>query len=396
MFNLIMNVKKRGIIDNITLEELIQQIKNPSLVHKKFVDRARAIGKYSPEYDNIKQLLPCFVPNYNHEDYVKTATIIKSTGFIYIDVDYELDLDFSQFSFIAASWKSLSGVGSGLLIALDDSVSIGTDLKTMRAIINDISNTLDIKPDGNAISRDRLNAIAYDYDAYYNENYTKYKVDSIVNNSDIKVDIKENKKLSNRLGKDVHFYDGDLRLSNIEDFTKDIVFADDELFKDLSETPLEYTEIYIPKTIQVGNRNQKIFQILSTVRGLNPNLSEERLIGFSKFINHTKCYEPIDSDELLGICSRVYKAKPTLFSNKIKKYPFNPIYTLTGVERRTIASTEARKKIGNRTRENVKEIMNNWYIVRDGKFTMKDLAIKAKVCYKTVLRIKKETNNLQE
>jgi hypothetical protein len=210
------------------------------------------------------------------------------------------------------------------------------------------------------------------------------------------VDIKANKKLSNRLAKDVHFYDGDLRLSNVDDFTKDIIFNDDELFKDLSETPLEYTEIYIPKTIPIGSRNQKMFQIISSVRGLNPNLTEDRLIGFSKFINNTKCYEPISIEELLGICSRVYNSKPKLFSNKIKKYPFNPLYTLTGVERRTIASTEARKKIGNNTKNKIKKIMQNWDSEKNGKLTMKAVAIKAGVCYKTALRVKKEVDNLRD
>lgn len=396
MFNIITNVKNRNVVDNLSLEELVMQLKNPSIVHKKFVDKARALGKDSIEYTNIKKSLPCFVPNYNHNRYVKIDTIVQSTGYIYIDVDYELELDFSKYSFIAASWKSLSGIGSGLLVALDDSVNIGRDLKTMRAIINDICNTLDIKPDSCAISRDRLNVIGYDYNAYYNKDYSKYKIYNLVVNDIKKVDIKENKKLSNRLARDVHFYDGDLRLSNIEDFTNNIVFKDDELFKDMSDTPIQYTEIYIPKTIKLGSRNQKLFQIVSSVRGLNPSMSKERLIGFAKAINNTKCYEPIESDELLSICNRVSNSVPILFSNKIKKYPFNPIYTLTGIERRNVASSESRKKLGKETRNRLLEIVKTWDVIKDGKFTMKALSLSAKVCYKTVLRIKKDIKDLQE
>ena len=195
MFNVITNVKNRTVIENISLDEFITQMKNPSVIHKKIVDKARLLGKDSLAYENIKKTLPCFVPNYTHNSYVKVDTIIKSTGFIYIDVDYELSLDFSKFSFIASSWKSLSGIGSGILVALDDSIDIGTDLKTMRAIINDICNTLDIKPDSCAVSRDRLNVIGYDYNIYYNENYSKYEVINIVNSSTKKVYKKENKKI---------------------------------------------------------------------------------------------------------------------------------------------------------------------------------------------------------
>ena len=394
MFNIITNVKNRTVIENISLDELINQLKNPSIIHKKIVDRARVLGKNSLEYDNIKKSLPCFVPNYTHNSYVKVDTINKSTGFIYIDVDYELSLDFSKFSFIAASWKSLSGVGSGILVALDDTVDIGVELKTMRAIINDICSTLDVKPDSCAVSRDRLNVIGYDYEAYYNENYSKYEVTNLINNSEYKVDKKENKKLSIRLARNVHFYDGDLRLSNIEDFISNFEHKDDELYIDMSDNPIEYTEVYIPKTIPKGDRNSRLFKILSSVRGLNPTLSKDRIIGFAKHINNTKCYEPITEDELINMCNRVSNSEPVLFSNKIKKYIFNPLYTLTGIERRNVASSASRKKIGKKTTDKLIEITLSWKEEVDGKFTLKALSEKSKVSYKTVLRRKKEINNL--
>lgn len=394
MFNIITNVKNRTVIENISLDELITQLRNPSVIHKKIVDKARILGKNSSEYDNIKKSLPCFVPNYTHNSYVKVDTINKSTGFIYIDVDYELSLDFSKFSFIAASWKSLSGVGSGILVALDDTVDIGTDLKTMRAIINDICSTLDVKPDSCAVSRDRLNVIGYDYDVYYNENYSKYEVTNLINNNEYKVDKKENKKLSIRLARNVHFYEGDLRLTNLEDFTKDFVFKDDELYIDMSDTPIEYTEVYIPKNIGSGERNSRLYKILSAVRGLNPMLSKDRLIGFAKHINNTKCYEPLDEKELISICIRISETVPNLFPNKIKKYVFNPIYTLTGIERRSVASSESRKKAGRKTTKKLLDYVKEWNENVDGKFTLKALSEKSKVSYKTVLRRKKDINNL--
>jgi hypothetical protein len=395
MFNIITNVKNRTVIDNITLDDFINQMKNPSVIHKKIVDKARDLGKGTSEYESIKKSLPCFVPNYTHNSYVKVDTISKSTGFIYIDVDYELSLDFSKFSFIAASWKSLSGVGSGILVALDDTVDIGTDLKTMRAIINDICSTLDVKPDSCAVSRDRLNVIGYDYDVYYNENYSKYEVNNLVNISTDKVDKKENKKLSIRLARNVHFYDGDLRLTNLDDFTKDFTFKDDELYIDMSDTPIEYTEVYIPKSISTGDRNSRLYKILSTVRSLNPMLSKERLIGFAKHINNTKCYEPLDESELISMCIRISELPPNSFSNKTKKYVFNPIYTLTGIERRSVAASESRKKIGRKTTEKLLDYVKDWDEKIDGKFTLKALSEKSNVSYKTVLRRKKDINNLR-
>lgn len=388
MFNLISNVKNRNVIGNISLPELVSFLKNPSIVHKKFVDEARSLDKKSDEYINIKQNLPCFVPNYTHKKYIKVNTIEKSTGFIYIDVDYKLDLDFSQFSFIASSWKSLSGVGSGLLIALDNSVNMGTSLKSMRTIINDICSTLDIKPDNCAVSRDRLNVLGYDYNVYYNENYTKYSIDLLVNKDTIKVDKKENKYINNRLACDVHFYDGDLRLSNIEDYTKDLVFEDDQLYIDMSENPIEFTEIYIPKSIAIGQRNSKMFKIISTIKALNPSITRERLIGFTKYINNNRCFEPMDNLELLKICNRVFETDIKLFPNKFKKYPFNPVYTLTGRERTNIATSVTRQKEAKKTTDYLLEMVECWNTKVDGKLTMKSLAFKSGKSYKTVLRRK--------
>src|SRR5690606_19404701 len=150
---------------------------------------------------------------------------------------------------------------------LDSTTEIGTDLKTMRKIINDICDKLDIKPDSCAVSRDRLNVIGYDYNTYFNKDYTKYNIDNLISISNKEVDINEKIKLKERLARYVHFYDGDLRLANLDDFIKDFEFKDDELYIDMSDSPIKYTDIYIPKSISVGNRNSTMFKILSAVRG---------------------------------------------------------------------------------------------------------------------------------
>ena len=394
MFNIITNVKNRTVISSISLEELIVTLKNPSVVHKKIVDSARILGKESKTYSSIKETLPCFVPNYLHDNYVKTATILKSTGFIYIDVDYELNIDFSKFNFVAASWKSLSGVGNGILVALDSTTEIGTDLKTMRKIINDICDKLDIKPDSCAVSRDRLNVIGYDYNTYFNKDYTKYNIDNLISISDKEVDINEKIKLKERLARCVHFYDGDLRLANLDDFIKDFEFKDDELYIDMSDSPIRYTDIYIPKSISVGNRNSTMFKILSAVRGLNPILTMERLLGLAKHINNNRCYEPMSEEELSKMTYRIMEREPLLFPNKEKKYIFNPLYTLTGIERRTVASSASRKKVGDKTTNSILEVVKEWSAEKEGKITLKAISLKMKLSYKTVLRRKKEVDNL--
>ena len=71
-----------------------------------------------------------------------------------------------------------------------------------------------------------------------------------------------------------------------------------------------------------------------------------------------------------------------------------PIYTLTGVERRSVASSESRKKAGRKTTKKLLDCVKEWNETVDGKFTLKALSEKSKVSYKTVLRRKKDINNL--
>jgi hypothetical protein len=390
MFNIITNVKNRNVVDNISLEELIHHLKNPSIVHKRIVDNARTFDKESKRYKDIKKSLPCFVPNYKHNKYVKTDTIEKSTGFIYIDVDYKIDIDFSEFSFVVASWKSLSGIGSGIIVALDNYSELNTNLKTMRSIINSICEVLDIKADKAAVSRDRLNVIGYDYDTYYNPNFTRFNTSFVDNKEDKKVVTRENKKLLERLDTDYHFYEGELRMSNLDEMKENILFKDDVLFLDMSENPIKYTSVYIPKTIPLGSRNNTVFRILSTIKALNPLVKKERFFGLAKHINNNICFEPMDAEELQSICNRLLTADVPLFANKEQKYPFNPIYTLTGRERSSIASGEHNKKEGKKNTDKILKVAGEWNTQKDGKFTIKALSIKIGLSYKTVLTRKKD------
>lgn len=395
MFNIITNVKNRDVIDNITLEELVYQLKNPSIIHKKIVDRARQIDKSSKEYNSIKKSLPCFVPNYTHDKYVKIETIQKSTGYIYIDVDYDFDIDFSEYSFVAASWKSLSGVGRGIIVALEDADNISTDLSTMRTIINSICEVLDIKADKCAVSRDRLNVVGYDYEVYYNPNYTEFKTSNLNKIDTEKSGKSKNINIALRLESDYHFYEGDLRLSNLEEMKEKLVFDDDVLFLDMSDNPLKYTNVYISKSIPLGNRNDSMFKILSTVKALNPLIKSERFIGFANHINNTKCYEPMDKEELYNICNKILNKNVPLYPNKEQKYPFNPIYTLTGKERRSIASAEHNKKEGKKNTDKIVEAVKSWDVLKDGKFTLKALAVKVGMSYKTI-RVRKDDIKLAQ
>jgi hypothetical protein len=232
--------------------------------------------------------------------------------------------------------------------------------------------------------------MSYDYDTYYNPDFTRFNTSFIKSKEDKKVVTREIKKLKERLESDYHFYDGDLRLSNLEELKENLPFKDDILFLDMSDNPIKYTSIYIPKSIALGDRNSKVFKILSSIKALNPLISKERFIGFANHINSNKCFEPMEKEELNNICKNLINKHIPLFANKEQKYPFNPIYTLTGRERTSIASGEHNKKEGKKNTDKILTAVQEWNVPKDGKFTIKALSIKIGLSYKTVLTRKKD------
>ncbi len=114
MFQIVSNIFNRIIITSLTLEEYISTMKNPDFVRKSQVDLARQTYKNSelkkddPLYKSIKNSLPCitFLNTFNSS--VINENIVKSTGFMYLDIDNIEHIDISKHSFVVSYWKSLS------------------------------------------------------------------------------------------------------------------------------------------------------------------------------------------------------------------------------------------------------------------------------------------------
>jgi len=391
MFDLILNLKKRDVVAEASLEDLVDMIKNPGIIQKQLVCSARTLDKSSKKFKNIKESVPCFIPNFRHDGYVNISTIKSPTGFLYIDVDEHIDVDFEQFNFVAASWKSLSGVGRGILVAVKDMDKKGTDLKVLKSLIGTISNMMDISFDANAISRDRVNAMSYDEDIYYNPNY-----------EEIEIELEVNKKVghaptilstTNRLREDVLDYDdssykGELRLSNLDEFLGMYEFGENEMFIDLEDSKIQYTHIYVPKLINVGERNPKMFKILSGIRALNPHLSGNRLAKLAQSINSRVCITPIDELELLEMVDKIIKRECKLYPNKTKRFIYNEEFMLTGRERQSIAAIENNRKKTEKTNSRLVEIIENWDFEKYPKLNYNCIAKVSGMNYRTITRKK--------
>lgn len=401
MFNLIVNVKNREVVSNISLEEFVDSMINPSDVVRKIVDRARSLKKGSKLYDKVKQNLPSFVPTYNHEGYVKTSTIKNPTGFIYIDEDEQSNVNPSDFPFVVAKWKSLSGTGNGWLVAVDldkDRVNV----KYLKSVVGQIANTMGINADLDAVSVDRLNIIGYDEEIYYNANYSKYQLEedsTLEILSEVKEDLKKGKSSRNKkcpqetksniyqlLEVNEHFFSDKIRYTNFEDMIKEYKFENGEVVKDLKKDKVHFLEVYIPSKIFNGNRNSAMYKYGSAIHVLNPNLGEKRFYNFLHKMNNSICEEPLSKEEINAMAANILNNTKGAFTNKSRRFLFNPDYDLTGKERKKLSGYLGRKATEEDNTALILEVVENWDWRKDGRASMKAVMTKTGLSYSSIRR----------
>lgn len=396
MFDLIPRIKNRRVSGEISVENLVDALKNPSFTQKALVDKARTLPKDSVDYHDLKASLPCIVPNYRHNGYIKAATIKKPTGYLYIDIDNDISFDPTPFDYVVACWKSLSGKGKGVLVSVDNLPTDNIEKGSLDYAVQQIATLLGIEPDKAAISRDRLNVIGYDKDVYYNPSHTTYSVEwgtinNSTNNSTNKGNSKKvskgyNKSNNIRLQPNDTFYSKDIRLTDIDEKLKKYHFGEDEVYLDLEEDKIKYSSVFIPPKIEKGGRNSKLFYLSSAVFGLNPNIEENRLTGYMRKVNSSVCDEPLREEEINNICRKVYKQGPTLYQNKTKRFIFNTMFELSGSERKSIAARETGLKRGKATTEKIINTILRWDVAEEGKITYKKVAEATGVSEVTIKR----------
>lgn len=371
MFQIISNIYNRGVITSVSLNEFINLMKNPDFVKKSQVDLARDIYKSSPlqkddpSYKSIKNSLPCITFLNTFDGVINNENIVSPTGFMYLDIDRVDSIDLSSYSFVVSYWKSLSYNGYGILIKCSNTSELSENLKEM-------SSVLGIELDKGAVSKDRLNVIGYDYNIYFNPNYTNY-------------DFKDNKKVSfayntnssYRLQASDTKYENDmkLRFSNLTDILSEYDFNNEEYI--VLKEKIVYAEVFVPRNIFEGNRNKSMFIICSQVRGLNTWLTREGLYRVCSAINKDKFKPTLDDKELNTIVNKVFeKENPVVMLNKTKRLLFNPNIFKTGKERQEISRKQVGKFRSDLTTGVILECVDNWNMKEDGKITLKKVALK--------------------
>ena len=172
MLNFYNNIKDPRAQGEIDVYDFLDRIKNPDPITKKKIELARLFKSQDEieEYQKLKAKLPCFTLNFLFHDRKSNATIKEPTGFIYIDVDGNTDIDL-QNQFIFASWLSLSGQGRGILVKVD-----GLNLNNFNISYIEIAEKLNIEADMNASKATQYCIHSHDKEVHINNDSVTYEV----------------------------------------------------------------------------------------------------------------------------------------------------------------------------------------------------------------------------
>ncbi|MBF4466237.1 BT4734/BF3469 family protein [Flavobacterium sp. LC2016-12] len=368
---------KNPLIDkNVTIDEALSTIKHGDSNLQAILD-IRKLGKTSPVYQNIKtSKLPTFRFNFKFSGKASNETIDMPTGLIYIDVDDTTDIDLTN-PYIFACWKSLSETGLGILVKID-----GLSLTNFKDTYQAIGDLLGVQTDVGARKATQQNILSYDANLYQNKGSLTFQA---INKKVSFTPIQEGEKRERLITVDDTFLPSDkVRFNNIHDYFNG---SDDDciVFNNKKKLCIPF----IPKRIEVGQRNRTMFGVLSQYALLNPTMENGFLTACANEINRhfTQKYE---EDKIKSIVAGVIKKRNegTLepYLNKERRIIFNPDKKITKEEKQKTTAVLMGKIKTDMTQKSINDIIDDWNFQRDGKITQEKITKKLNKSLATIKR----------
>lgn len=374
--NTFINGKTPFINKNVTIDEALSTIKHGDSNLQTILD-IRKLGKSSPVYQSIKiNKLPTFRFNFKFSGKVSNKTIHVPTGIIYIDVDDTTDIDLTN-PYIFACWKSLSETGLGILVKVD-----GLSLTNFKDTYLAISNMLGIQTDVGACKATQQNILSYDANLYQNKGSHIFQA---ISKKVSFTPIQEGEKRERLITVDDTFLPSDkIRFNNIDDYFEgtdgDYIVFDEK--KNLCIP-------YIPKRIEVGQRNRTMFGVLSQYALLNPTMENGFFIKCANEIN-SHFTQKYDEEKIKSIVGGVIKKRKEgtleLYFNKERRMIFNPKSKLTVKEKQKTTAVLMGKMKTDKTQQAINDCIEDWNFEADGKITQENIALKINKSLATIKR----------
>ena len=351
--NTFKNLKSPYVQGETDIDTILDYIKDG--LTKQNTLKARSHGKGTPEYDEIKSQTPTFSPNASFNEKRCQDNLKTLSGFIYIDVDENINpIDIQFTSYIYACWRSFGGTGWGALASVKN---LTTDnFKDVWLDIEQYFKTFGITIDPLTKDIPRQNIISYDPDIFINPCCVPIDANSITISSS------SSNFVSSSTLYDPNLFDGNstntffksekLKYKTTLDDYQNQAYIVIEEGKDSRDS-------FLPKEIREGKRKWWLNAFINTLIFNNPHISlttlEKQLLRANKY----NCNPNLEVSEVIQMVKKKHDKhiKGMLDINTKKKYIwYNPLSELTREEKRIITGKEGGIIKKNRTIKKLREI----------------------------------------
>lgn len=350
-------------IEEIDVYEFIERIKSPDKETFELIEKARKYRNVDiDKYVKLKEKLPCFTLNFSFNGRKNNNNIKLPTGLIYLDVDNNTDIDFTN-PYLFATWLSPSNTGRGILVKVEN-----LNLNNFKYTYLAIANKLNVDADIGAAKATQFTIHSYDKNIYFNENAMTWVLDTT---EESKTNFTPNTHISNKKneGYSEMMVNHSIRYNNYNDFNfkgeKYIYFKDEKKLM---------ASVFVPKIIKRGKRNSILSSIAYQVRALNLWVPYGFLKNYMLTINLYNCHPKLYESEVKSIVDRIMRMKelsPVL--NSQRRFLFNPEFDLSFKEKMKIVNSENGKAKVEKTIEGLKDCIKQWDVTKFGKVTIDSL-----------------------
>ncbi|GAA4282288.1 BT4734/BF3469 family protein [Gaetbulibacter aestuarii] len=365
------------VLGSISIQEYLNKIQNGD-DNLNYIKKARDLYFDKASYSKIKiNKLPCYTLNFTFNKYRWDENIIDSTGFIYIDIDGQTEINLSH-TLLYASWISLSGKGRGALVKVKN-----LNPNNFFYTYDKLSEELGVTSDKKAKKRNQLNILSYDPDIYINDNSEYWTCKSNNLNYPHYSDKIKKTIIPTVLGENSN---KDIRYDNLDMLLPKIDF-DGEVLYDFKEK-INFSKVKIPfKVIENGSRNNILSSIAYQIRALNPFMECDYLSRIMHKINKDKCIEPLQSSEINGMIRSIMNVeledlKPII--NASRRFIYNEDYDIPLKEKRSLTMTAINADRVKNSKQKIEKAIEEWNFETDGKITQKSLATATEMNKKTI------------
>lgn len=362
MLNFYNNIKDPGVMGEIDVYDFLDMVKNPEEKIKTKISIARFYKILGDEddYSEIKAQIPCFTLNFLFNGYKNDENIKEATGFVYLDVDGCTDINFDN-PLIFASWLSLSGLGRGILVKVNN-----LNLNNFKTTYETIGNELNITVDKHANKATQFCIHSYDNELYFNNNSITYQAKEVTTKTPNSVTyLKKKGKVAIEIGNNSKLVYNNI--GNIDFKGQDYIFFEEE--KQL------FAKAWIPRAIPVGKRNEILFSIANQFKALNPMMPNEEFLSFIININRSRCIEPLKDKEVIEIVKKIEANDSVKLNlNNPKRMIYSPKCKWTPNEKRAKTNELNGKRRRKKTMKEIEDCLKNWDKKTQGKVTQKKIA----------------------